>query len=490
MKTPLRTRSVVLAVAVAALLGLLAGRRLGSSGSDSDGPLADGSRPPAGPAPMARPGLPQDGAPGAAPAAAPAAATVWTCSMHPQIRVNGPGRCPICGMDLVPAAAAAADGPAVTLSPSAQRIASIEVAPVARRELEHELRAVGRIEMAEPLVAYLTARTPARVERVWADFTGTTVAAGDHLVDLYSPELVVAQQELLAAPTPDLAALARRKLAQWGVTDVQLDEIAASGKPRSVVTLHAPIGGIVIEKDVVEGQYVAEGDPLYTIADLSTVWLKVGIYEFELPWVAIGQAASVQVAGVPGLTFAGTVAFVDPVVDEASRTVRVRINLPNPDARLKPGMFADATLRARLLPDGTSAPSPLAGLFVCPMHPDVTSETAGACRLCGMDLRRVEGEREPAGPPGVLAVPASAVLDTGLRRIVYVEEQPGRYAAREVALGPRAGEHYPVLSGLAEGERVVVHGGFLLDSQSQIEGRPSLLFPNGLVAGPGAHAGH
>ena len=483
-----RTRSGWLIVAAAGMGGLLIGGLIGSRGCGAHDE--------------------HGGAAGAA-GDATAAAEVWTCSMHPQVRQDHPGSCPICGMVLVPAASLGAGGgepgggAVVVLSESAQRIASIEVVPVERRALEHELPTVGRIALAEPLIANLTARTRARVERVWADFTGTAVTAGDHLIDLYSPAIVIAQQELLSAPTPELAALARRKLALWGVSEAELDAIVQSGRPRDVVTLHSPIGGIVIEKNVVEGTYVDEGAPLYTIADLSTVWLKAEIYELDLPWVAIGQPAHVEVEGLPGQRFTGTVAFVDPVVNDATRTVGVRVNLPNPGGRLRPGMFAHATLHSQLGPDGMRATSPLAGRWVCPMHPDINSDAPGTCSVCGMDLRQVEGAADEAGAGGaaaagaqgeaaarLLAVPVSAVLDTGQRRLVYVEEQPGHYVARPVALGPRAGELYPVLSGLAEGELVVVHGAFLLDSQAQIEGRPSLLFPRGLVAGASAHAGH
>jgi len=493
---------------------------------------------------------------GHAPAAAPAAAQVWTCSMHPQIRQDHPGRCPLCGMDLVPAASGESGTAGVTLSEGAQRVASIEVALLARRPLQHELRTVGRIDFAEPLLAYLTARVAARIERVYADFTGTVVAQGDHLVDIYSPELVVAQQELLTAgPNADAA---REKLRLLGVTDQQLSDIEAEGAPREVLTLHAPIGGTVIDKAVREQMYVQVGDPLYTIADLSTVWLFADIYEFELPWVAVGQDVEVTVEAAPGEAFAGTVAFVEPVVREATRTVRVRVNLPNPDGRLRPGMFAKAVIRAVLGPDGRRAPSPLAGMWVCPMHPDVQRDEPGVCPLCGMDLQRVSGgeageaagetaaahaahggaDVEAGAPPSavawtcpmhpeivsdapgecptcgmalvpstaqmssggaaaagasLLALPATAVLDSGLRQIVWVEREPGRYEAAEVQLGPRAGDFYPVLAGLNEGERVVVHGAFLLDSQAQIEGRPSLLFPHGLelgAAAAGAHAGH
>lgn len=488
-----------------------------------------------------------------APASAPVAATtgpsadvVWTCSMHPQIRQGRPGTCPLCGMDLVPAGGGPAGDPSVVLSEGAQRIASIEVVAVVRQPLAHELRTVGRIEFAEPLLAYLSARVAARVERVYADFTGTVVAEGDHLVDIYSPELVVAQQELLSAgPNADVA---REKLLLLGVTQAQLDEVQRSGEPRTVLTLHAPIGGTVIEKAVREQMYLEVGDPLYTIADLSTVWLYADIYEYELPWVAVGQAVEVTVEGAPGETFGGTVAFVEPVLREATRTVRVRVNLPNPDGRLRPGMFGKAVIRAALGADGRRALSPVAGKWLCPMHPDVVRDKPGECPLCGMDLQRVSGEAangghagaggevhaghaaetppeptrwvcpmacEPArdapgrcgvcgmelrpveapatgANPALLAVPATAVLDSGLRRIVWVERQPGRYEAVEVVLGPRAGDRYPVLGGLQEGERVVVNGAFLLDSQAQIEGKPSLLFPRGLeqAAPPAGHAGH
>jgi len=510
----LRTLIVFAAVAAA---GVLAGRLLG----------------PCAPAP--------DAAGHSAHDAAPAADVVWTCSMHPQVRQQGPGACPLCGMDLVPATAAAAGDVAVTLSEEAQRVASIEVALVSRRPLEHALRTVGRIEFAEPLVAYLTARVAARIERVYADFTGTAVAQGDHLVDIWSPELLVAQQELLSAgPNADAA---REKLLRLGVTEAQVAALLAAGEPQPVLTLHAPIGGTVIEKSVREQMYVQPGDPLYVIADLSTVWMFADIFEHELPWVAVGLPVDVTLDGAPGESFTGTVAFVEPVVREATRTVRVRVNLPNPAGRLKPGMFARATIRAALGPDGRRSASPLAGRWVCPMHQEVAQDEAGTCPLCGMDLRRVEGEpgavadahaghagpdtpaaaawacpmacepphaapgrctvcgmnlvrvEAPTGPQGagLLAVPTSAVLDSGLRQVVWVEREPGRYEAAPVQLGPRAGDFYPVLAGLAEGERIVVHGAFLIDSQAQIEGRPSLLYPRGLLAGeapPAAHAGH
>lgn len=478
---------------------------------------------------------------GSVPGPEAGAAQVWTCSMHPQIRLPQPGACPICGMDLVPAASGGSGDGTVILGEGAQRIASIAVEPVARRSLEHEVRTVAKIETAEPLVAHLSARIDGRIERLYVDFTGIRVSKGDHLVDIYSPDLLLAQTEFLLASrhleaTPPGGAgrtaaetsleASRQKLLLWGITPDQIGDLKEEGKAHVTLTLLAPVGGVVIQKNIREGAYVKTGDPLYTIADLSTLWAYADIYEYELPWVEPGQDATLEVEGAPGQAFSGTVAFVDPVVNESTRTVRVRINLPNPEGRLKPGMFAKVLIRSRLGPDGTKAPSPLAGKFACPMHPDVVSDAAGDCRICGMPLEKIPDAPAPGAPvwtcpmhpevreaaPGrcpickmklveaqpsatgdALAVPVTAVLDTGNRRVVYVEREPGKYEAREVTLGPRAGDYYPALSGLAEGDRVVVHGNFLLDSQAQIEGKPSLLFPKGLsweAPPPAGHEGH
>jgi len=449
--------------------------------------------------------------------------------MHPQIRLPQPGACPICGMDLTPAASGGSGDGTVVLGEGAQRIASIEVEPLRRRTLEHEVRTVGKIETAESALAHLSARIDGRIERLYVDFTGIRVSKGDHLVDIFSPDLLLAQTELLLASRhlegtpaggPGRATAeatleaSRQKLLLWGVTPEQIENLKKEGKASVTLTLHAPVGGVVIEKNIRQGMYVKTGDPLYTIADLSILWVYADIYEYELPWVELGQSAILEAEGAPGQGFSGTLAFVDPVVNEATRTVRVRINLPNPDRRLKPGMFAKVLIRSRLGPDGTKAASLLAGKFACPMHPEAVSESTGDCRICGMPLEKISGAPVPGSPvwtcsmhpevreagPGqcptchmnliqakavatgdALAVPATAVLDTGNRKVVYVEREPGKYEARELTVGPRAGGFYPVLSGLAEGDRVVVHGNFLLDSQAQIEGKPSLLFPKGLA---------
>jgi Cu(I)/Ag(I) efflux system membrane fusion protein len=482
-RTVARTALRIVAVLLFLVVGFAIGRWSASSGSD----------------------MPDHAAHSANAAATQETAQIWTCSMHPQIRMPKPGNCPICGMKLVPAKDVGNGEPAVVISDSAQRVASIAVEVVARQSLEHEVRTVGRIDFSEPSVAHLTARVAGRVERLYADYTGVEVTKGDHLAEIYSPELDVAQEEFLVgmrslgavdsakpANSRDQARfdLARQKLQLLGLTDVQIEDLEKTGKPQLVVTIHAPIGGTVVEKSVREGMYVQAGEPLYSIADLSRVWLLADVYEFELPWIARGQKADVTLEALPGEAFEGTVAFIDPRVDDMTRTVKVRINLDNVRHSLKPGMFAHVNVRASLGADGKRAPSALAGKFTCPMHPEVVADAEGVCPICGMKLIREPGEPLSEPNPSLLAIPASAVLDSGQRKIVWVERTPSHFEAAEVVLGPRAGDRYPVLSGVAEGDRVVVHGNFLLDSQSQIEGKPSLLFPSGLAVGASGHAGH
>lgn len=444
---------------------------------------------------------------------------VWTCSMHTQVRQPGPGKCPICGMDLIP----------VEQLSSAQALtqeqAGLLTEPVKRRELFKEVRTVGKLDYNERQVAYITARIAGRVDRVFADFTGIQVRQGDHLVDLYSPELVVAQGELIRAAeavrsrgrtgepgTYADAALeaARSKLRLWGLSDEQLQEIERSGKTQTHLTVFAPRGGTVIEKSVRAGQYVKEGDMLYRIADLDPIWLYLDVYESDLAWVRFGQPVEVTVEAFPGENFHGRVTFVDPFLDDRSRTVKARVNLKNPDRRLKPAMYAHATIRTRLLPDASAEPTGLEGKYVCPMHPEIIRDKPGQCPVCSMALEKVPKAAAPgdhlahAGhggeetAKGVLSVPASAVLDTGRRRVAYREAQGGAYELVEVQVGPlahgtddqgRSAEFLPVLGGLKEGDRVVARGGFLLDSQRQIEGMPSLLYPEGQSAA-NLHSGH
>lgn len=418
-----------------------------------------------------------------APASGQPAAQVWTCSMHPQIRLDHPGQCPICGMDLVP----------VTESVGAV----VETAPVESRLLWKELRTVGKVQLDETVVTYITARVDGRVDRVFADFPGTVVAEGDHLVWIYSPDLLATQQELLlnlklehqrppgpGEPSPTQPT--RERLLLWGITEAQIEQLARTGQRLTHLTVFSPMAGTIIEKDIRAGQYVATGDRLYTIADLGRVWVVIDVYERELAWVRFGQPVELSLESQPGRTFVGAVGFIEPVLNEETRTVRVRVMLENPEGHFKPGMFVEALLRVPLQPDGSPGPTGLEGKYACPMHPFVVQDGPGACRICGMALDRVPGERGEPGP--VLSVPAEAVLTTGRRQVVYVEDEPGVYRLVQPVLGPRAGDHYPVLGGLSAGQRVATRGNFLLDSQAQISGKPSLLYPAGGVGG--GHAGH
>jgi Cu(I)/Ag(I) efflux system membrane fusion protein len=445
-------------------------------------------------------------------AAAPAG-SVWTCSMHPQIRMSRPGRCPICGMDLVPVRTEGATGTGgvgssthLTLSEHAKLMASVATVAVEERELQKEIRTVGKVELDETRVRNISARVAGRIDEVYANFPGIVVKVGDHLVRIYSPDLFATQQELLlslrrekepaaaAGPNLDqsLAASARERLRLWGLTEEQLDALVRTGKPQTYVTVYAPLGGTVIQKEIREGQYVEPGASLYTIADLTHVWLIIDVYESEISWVRFGQSVQVTLESEPARSFGGTVAFIEPVLNESTRTIRVRVVLRNEEGRFKPGMYAQALLRIGILPGGKPAPTGLEGRYACPMHPNVVADGPGDCTVCGMPLEKVPGEPAPegSGAPRTLAVPVEAVLTTGRRSLVYVEVKAGQYQLVEPKLGPRAGDYYPVIEGLEKGQRVVTRGSFLIDSQFQISGMPSLLYPEGISGGGVGHAGH
>ncbi len=441
------------------------------------------------------------------------AARTWICSMHPQIRMNRPGRCPICGMPLVPVEAtgkAPDNSPAMrdrlTLGEHSRHMARLATVAIEERQIFHEIRTVGKVELDETRVRHIAARVDGRVEEVFANFPGTPVREGDHLVRIYSPDLLSTQEEFLLSlrrenevdaagtvVTTGLAASARQRLRLWGLTNEQLDELARTGTAQTHVTVHAPIGGTVIGKNIREGQYVKQGDSLFNIADLGHVWLILEVYESDLSWVRFGQAVEIRLESEPAFALRGTVGFIEPILNEATRTVRVRVILRNEKANLKPGMYAQALIRVAVLPGGKPGPTGLEGKHACPMHPYVVADAAGRCSVCRMPLELVPpsaGDESLGGTQRVLAVPAEAVLTTGRRWLVYVEDRPGEYRLVEPRLGPRAGDYYPVLSGLARDQRVVVRGGFLLDSQFQITGKPSLFYPEGSGGKAQGHEGH
>ncbi|MDT8390855.1 MAG: efflux RND transporter periplasmic adaptor subunit [Lentisphaeria bacterium] len=450
------------------------------------------------------------------PAEAAATADVWTCSMHPQIKLPKPGNCPICFMDLIPLAADEADdeGPRELLvSEAAKALMVIETAPVERRFVTAEVRMVGKVDYDETRVSNITAWVPGRLDRLFVDYTGVPVKKGDHMVTLYSPELLGAQEELLQAikaadqledSPPGIVRetargtveAARDKLRLWGLTAEQIETLERRKSTEDHVTIYAPSGGIVIDKNAREGMYVNTGTRIYTIADLSRVWVNLAAYESDLRWLKYGQKVQFAAESYPGELFTGTISFIHPVLDEATRTVKVRVNVPNESGRLKPGMFVRAVAEAKVGAGGRIMDAALAGKWISPMHPEIVKDEPGPCDVCGMPLVRAESlgyvGAEPNAGDLPLVIPATAPLLTGRRAVVYVElagrDKP-TYEGREIVLGPRAGGHYLVEHGLSEGERVVTHGAFKLDAELQIRARPSMMNPEGGGSG-GTHAHH
>jgi membrane fusion protein, copper/silver efflux system len=428
-----------------------------------------------------------DGGDGAAAVSEP----VWTCSMHPQVRLPKPGTCPICSMPLVPASSPAStkesSGSMLELSEHARAMASVETVPVQRRRMRREIRLVGKVQYNETTLANITTRVEGYVERLFVDYTGIEVKPGDHLVEIYSPDLVLAQQELLIAldsqRNAPLVASAKRKLLLWGLTPQQVDDLVRGKTVSDRITLFSPIRGTVTEKLVVQKAMVKPGEMLYRLANLESVWVYLDVYEYELPWVQYGQMVEINSEAYPGRSFTGRVWFISPVLIEATRTVQVLLNINNTDHKLKPGMYVSAVIRAELLADGNAAASGLEGQWSCPMHPLVVLPQAGQCPVCKMALVQIPGTPTGAHPDRApilpLAVPVTAVLDSGVRKLVYVEKTKGQFSPVEIVTGPRTDDAYPVVSGLNEGDKVAVRGSFLLDSQFQIRGLPSLFSKEG-----------
>jgi len=427
---------------------------------------------------------------------------VWTCSMHPQVRSPEMGKCPICFMDLIPATTGDDSdlGPRVLqMSESAMALAEILTAPVERRSVAHEIEMVGKVALDETHLSYISSRVPGRLDRLFVDYTGVPVREGDHLVEIYSPTLYATQQELLQAietsrrleessseliksSTNRTVRSAREKLRLYGWTDAMLEELLERGTPAEHTTIYAPRGGIVIHKQALEGMYVKEGTPIYTIADLSKVWVRLDAYESDLAWLRFGQHVDFTVNAYPGETFHGNVAFIDPVLDDRTRTIKLRLNVDNADLRLKPDMFVSATLQAKLTQGGQAVDTSLADKWICPMHPEVMADELTTCSECGMDLVPAPelGFVESGEEALSLTIPHTAPLLTGKRSVVYVRvpdaERP-TFEGRVVTLGPRAGDRYVVLDGLQEDEEVVVRGNFKIDSELQIRAKPSMMNP-------------
>ncbi|MEJ2635696.1 MAG: efflux RND transporter periplasmic adaptor subunit [Calditrichia bacterium] len=432
-----------------------------------------------------------------------AQATVWTCSMHPQVRQPKPGKCPICGMDLIPVKnndSSNSNSAQLILSENARKLAEVETVPVERKFVANEIRMLGKISYDETRLDYITARVPGRIDRLFVNYTGISVHKGDHMAEIYSPELLSTQQELLesvrnlnAMQNNSFAGMketarrqvesVRERLRLWGLTERQIDNIIKRGKTSDHMTLYSPASGVVVKMDALEGTYVQTGTRIYAIADLLKVWVQLDAYEQDLPWLRYGETVEFHTEAYPDEIFKGRIAFIDPVVDSQTRSVKLRVNLDNKDGKLKPGMFVHGLVSSRLAANGKVIDPDLAGKWIGPMHPEIIKDHPGKCDVCGMPLVRAEDLGYAAADESLgdapLVISASAPLITGKRAVVYVAVpgKDGIYEGREVQLGPRTGDYYIVKSGLKEGDQVVVKGNFKIDSAIQIQAGPSMMNP-------------
>lgn len=282
-------------------------------------------------------------------------ATIWTCSMHPQIRMDEPGKCPICAMDLIPLDDAIAEKATsrgeIRLSEAAAKLADIQTMTVQKAYPEKEVQLLGKVEADERNIAEMTARFGGRINKLYVNFTGQEVRQGEKLASIYSPELVTAQQELLEAieykeSNPGFYRAVRNKLRLWNLTDEQINQIEATAEVRTNFDIFSPITGTVTSRHVAVGDYVKEGSPLFRVVDLTRIWVLFEAYESDLPWISKGDKIDFTVRAVPEMTFTEKITFIDPTIDPRTRIASVRIEMDNAGGHLKPGMFADGVVKA------------------------------------------------------------------------------------------------------------------------------------------------
>lgn len=375
--------------------------------------------------------------------------TIWTCSMHPQIRMTEPGDCPICGMDLIPLVqngSSGIDPDAVHLTKEGAALANIQTTVASKQKPVREVRLYGKVQADERLLQNQVSHVSGRIEKLFVNFTGESVRKGQVLAQVYSPELVSAQQELIETSKtketqPAIYEAAREKLRLWKITDEQIAATEKSGVVQSLVDVVSNTGGIVVSRLVNTGNYVSQGTLLYEIADLSSLWVLFDAYESDLRFLKRGEKLTFTVEAFPGEKFTGTIAFIDPVIDPVTRVARVRVETRNSSGRLKPEMFATGIVSSTL--------------------PEYSNN---------------------------LVIPKSAVLWTGKRSVIYVKQtgiDEPVFRMREVELGPALAEGYVVVSGLAEGEEIVTNGTFSVDAAAQLAGKPSMMNPAGGAAATG-----
>lgn len=369
------------------------------------------------------------------------AADIYTCPMHPSVISDRPGACPVCGMALVKKSAQhdvskeeLKNLEQVSLSPTQRVLANVATMPVEKMPLTKMIDVVGIVDVAETHQATVSARFRGRIEKLYVNFTGDYVQKGQPLFELYSPDLVTAQQEFILALDGNqknlIEGMRERLRLNYGMTDDQIRHIEETRTMQTTVQFYSPISGTVVLKQVQVGQYVDEGTVLYQLANLSKVWIYLDVYEKDIPFIKKGQIVHIKTEAYPNEEFTGRVTFIDPVMNPETRTVRIRTEFDNRHGRLKPKMFVKAQLH-------------------------------------------IEGKN-------TLTVPASAIMFTGKRTVVWVETQNNTFEPRDVVLGQSANSNYEIISGLNEGEMVAVSGGFLIDSESALR-QPSAA---------NLHAGH
>lgn len=366
--------------------------------------------------------------------------TIWTCSMHPQIRQNEPGNCPICGMELIPLDNSASENPqSLEMTPAAMQLANVQTTKVQQAQAVKEILLNGRIKADETRVYSQVAHIPGRIEQLYIDYTGKYVKTGQKLAEVYSPELVNAQEELLeakkyAASNPALLQAARNKLKLWKITDTQIRAIEQSGKVRSNLPIRADVSGYVMEKKVNLGDHLKQGEVMFQIADLSEVWAMFEAYESDISWLKVGNEVLFTVTSLPGKTFKAEISYIDPVIDPNKRVAMVRAEVENHQQQLKPEMFIRGKVSSNL-------------------------------------------NKQQQG----LIIPETAVMWTGKRSVVYLKEadkQKPTFHMQEVLLGEKVGEYYLVEEGLKEGDLIVSNGTFTIDAAAQLKNLPSMMNPD------------
>lgn len=371
--------------------------------------------------------------------------TIWTCSMHPQIKQPKPGSCPICAMDLVPTKTDVKEGDHVDpneiqMTKSALALASVQTTFVTKRKPENNIHLLGKVKADERNISEITARFGGRIEKLYINYTGQQVKKGQKLGTIYSPDLITAQKELLEAikyksSKPSFYKVARTKLKLWNLTQQQIDEIETSGKSKTYIEILSSITGTVTQRHVAIGDYVKEGSALFKVINLSKVWVIFDAYESDLPWIKVGDMIDFTIQSVPDETFVGKVTYIAPFINAQTRVAQVRVELNNQKKKLKPEMFVNGTLKSSIAQNAK-----------------------------------------------VMLIPKSSILWTGKRAVVYVkvpQRKTTSFIYREVNLGAEAGDFYVVIDGLSEGEEIVTNGAFKIDAAAQLAGKSSMMNPHG-----------